>query len=123
MAEALVVSCIRTTFYLSLGKAIGLRKESEQAQHERTEKTLLAIKECKRYLEDVEKELSRMSKKFSNREISQGVGFAATGIHEALTYLAIVKKVTEKTERIVAKRRIASNNETDNSSRDPRDVE
>jgi len=98
-------------------------KESEQAQHERAEKTLLAIKECKRYLEDVEKELSRMSKKFSNKEIAQGVGFAVTGIHEALTYLAIVKKVTEKTERIVAKRRIVSDKETDNSSRDPRDFE
>jgi len=98
-------------------------KESEQAQHERAEKTLLAIKECKRYLEDVEKELSRMSKKFSNKEIAQGVGFAVTGIHEALTYLAIVKKVIEKTERIVAKRRIVSDKETDNSSRDPRDFE
>jgi len=98
-------------------------KESEQAQHERAEKTLLAIKECKHYLEDVEKELSRMSKKFSNREIAQGVGFAVTGIHETITYLDIVKKVTEKTERIVAKRRITADNETDNSSRDPRDVE
>src|SRR3989475_6077937 len=113
-------------YYRSLkepGKAIRLGKESEQAQHERAEKTLLAIKECKRYLEDVEKELSRMSKKFSNKEIAQGVGFAVTGIHEALTYLAIVKKVIEKTERIVAKRRIVSDKETDNSSRDPRDFE
>jgi hypothetical protein len=100
-----------------------LRKESEQAQHEKAEKTLLAIKECKRYLEDVEKELSRMSKRFSNREIAQGVGFAVTGIHEALTYLAIVKRVIEKTERIVAKRSIASDNETDNSHRDPRDLQ
>jgi hypothetical protein len=100
-----------------------LGKESEQAQRERAEKTLLAIKECKRYLEDVEKELSRMSKKFSNKEIAQGVGFAVTGIHEAMTYLDIVKKVTEKTERIVAKRRITSDNETDNSRRDPRELE
>ena len=88
-------------------------KESEQTSRERAEKTLLAIKELKRYLEDAEKELSRMSKKFSNKEIAQGVGFAATGIHEALTYLAIVKKVIEKTERIVAKKNIVSRNETD----------
>ena len=94
-------------------------KESEQVQHERAEKTLLAIKECKRYLEDVEKELSRMSKKFSNKEIGQGVGFAVTGIHEALTYLAIVKRVIEKTERIVAKKHIVSDKETDYSPRDP----
>ena len=98
-------------------------KESEQTQHERAENTLLAIKEFKRYLEGVEKDLSRMSKRFSNKEIAHGVGFAATGIHEALTYLGIVKKVIEKTERIVAKRRIVSDKETDNSSRDPRDFE
>src|SRR5712664_361836 len=93
-------------------KAFELGKESEQDPRERAEKTLLAIKEFKRYLEDVEKDLSRMSKKFSNKEIAQGVGFAATGIHEALTYLGIVKKVIEKTERIVAKKNIASGDET-----------
>ena len=86
-------------------------KESEQTQHERAENTLLAIKECKRYLEGVEKDLSRMSKRFSNKEIAHGVGFAATGIHEALTYLGIVKKVVEKTERMVAKNNIVSGNE------------
>jgi hypothetical protein len=89
-----------------------LGKESEQTQHDRAEKTLLAIKELKRYLEGEEKELSRMSKKFSNKEIAHGVGFAATGIHEALTYLAIVKKVVEKTERIVATNNIVSGDET-----------
>jgi len=90
-----------------------LGKESEQTPHEKAEKTLLAIKEFKRYLEGVEKDLSGMSKKFSNREIAQGVGFAATGIHEALTYLGIVKKVVEKTERIFAKRNHVSDKETD----------
>ncbi|TMI09824.1 hypothetical protein E6H34_00595 [Candidatus Bathyarchaeota archaeon] len=54
-----------------------------------------------------------MSKKFSNREIAQGVGFAATGIHEALTYLGIVKKVIEKTERIVARKNTVSDSEID----------
>ena len=94
-------------------KAFGLGKESEQTPRERAEKTLLAIKEFKRYLEDVEKDLSRMSKKFSNKEIAQGVGFVATGIHEALTYLAIVKKVIEKTERVVAEKNVVSGDETD----------
>jgi hypothetical protein len=89
-----------------------LERDSEQILHERAEKTLLAIKEVKRYLEDVEKELSRLSKKFANKEIAHGVGFAGTGIHEALTYLAMVKKVTQKTERIVAKKNIVSGNET-----------
>ncbi len=68
------------------------------------------MKEFKRYLEGVEKDLSRASKKYSNREIAQGVGFVAAGIHEALNYLAIVRKVIEKTERVVAKRSIVSEN-------------
>jgi hypothetical protein len=100
-----------------------LGRESEQDQHGRAERTLLAIKECKGYLEAVEKELSRMSKKFSNKEIAQGVGFALTGIHEALTYLAIVKKVTEKTERIIAKKKTVSDKETNNSPRDTGNLE
>ncbi len=83
-----------------MGKAL------ELTQHEKAEATLLAMKEFKRYLEGVEKELSRTSKKYSNREIAQGVGFVAAGIHEALNYLAIVRKVIEKTERVVAKRNI-----------------
>ena len=87
-----------------MGKAL------ELTQHEKAEATLLAMKEFKRYLEGVEKELSRTSKKYSNREIAQGVGFVAAGIHEALNYLAIVRKVIEKTERVVAKRNIASEN-------------
>jgi hypothetical protein len=87
---------------------MGLGKDSGQTQQERAEKTLLAIKEFKRYLEGVEKDLSQMSKKFSSKEIAHGVGFAATGIHEALTYLDIVRKVIEKTERIVAKKNIVS---------------
>jgi len=87
-----------------LGKAL------ELTQHEKAEATLLAMKEFKRYLEGVEKDLSRASKKYSNREIAQGVGFVAAGIHEALNYLAIVRKVIEKTERVVAKRSIVSEN-------------
>jgi hypothetical protein len=89
-----------------------LGKDSGLAPREKAEKTLLAINEFMRYLDGVEKDLSRMSKKFSNREIAQGVGFAATGIHEALTYLGIVKKVIEKTERMVTKRNAVSDIET-----------
>ena len=74
-------------------------------------------------MEDVEKELSRMSKKFANKEIAQGVGFAVTGIHEALTYLTIVKRVIEKTERIIATKRTVSLNETDKSPKDPTDLQ
>jgi hypothetical protein len=92
-------------------KAGGLGRKSEQTPRETAEKTLLAIKELKSYLEDVEKDISQMSKRFSNKEIAHGVGFAATGIHEALTYLAIVKKVTEKTERLVAKNDALSGNQ------------
>jgi len=40
----------------------------------------------------------------------KGVGFATAGTHEALTYLGIVKKVIEKTERIVAKKNLVSVN-------------
>jgi len=85
-----------------------LGKKPEQTPLEKTEQTLLAIKEFKRYLDGMEKDLSRTSKKLSNKEVAQSVGFVATGIHEALNYLAIVKKVIEKTERIVSKRNISS---------------
>jgi len=81
-----------------------------QTQREKAESTLLAMKEFKRYLEGLEKDLSRTSKKYSNREVAQGVGFVAAGIHEALNYLEIVKKVIVKTERVVAKRNITSQN-------------
>src|SRR5437660_1248621 len=81
-------------------------KDALQTHHEKAEATLLAMKEFKRYLEGVERDLSRTSKKYSNREIAQGVGFVAAGIHEALNYLEIVKKVIVKTERVVAKRNI-----------------
>ncbi len=81
-----------------------------QTPHEKAESTLLAMKEFKQYLEGLEKDLSRTSKKYSNREVAQGVGFVAAGIHEALNYLDIVKKVIVKTERVVAKRNTASEN-------------
>jgi hypothetical protein len=89
-----------------------LGKARVQSFEEKEEDTLLAMKEFKRYLEGLEKDLSRMSKKYSNREIAQGVGFVAAGIHEALNYLDIVKKVIVKTERAVAKRNLVSENTT-----------
>lgn len=57
-----------------------------------------------------------MSKKYSKREIAQGVGFVAAGIHEALNYLAIVRKVIEKTEREIAKKNIASESSTSSTN-------
>ncbi len=45
-------------------------KRSEQTPDERAEHTLGAIKEFRRYLEGVEKDLSSMSKKFANKEIA-----------------------------------------------------
>ena len=65
------------------------------------EQTLLAIKEVTRYLHRVEKDLSGMSKKLRNKEIAQSVGFVGSGIHEALQYLSIVKKVIGKTQRLL----------------------
>ena len=84
----------------------------EQTPREKADATLLAMKEFNRYLEGLEKDLSRTSKKYSNREIAQGVGFVAAGIHEALNYLEIVKKVIVKTERVVAKRNLGSGSAT-----------
>jgi len=89
-----------------------LGKDPLQTHHEKAESTLLAMKEFKRYLEGVEKDLSRTSKKYSNREIAQGVGFVAAGIHEALNYLEIVKKVIVTTERVVTKRNLRSEDAT-----------
>ena len=87
-----------------------------QTPREKAEATLLAMKEFERYLEGMERDLSRTSKKFSNREVAQGVGFVAAGIHEALNYLAIVRKVTQKTERVVARRNIRAENATVSTS-------
>jgi len=63
-----------------------LGRVTEKTPSEKAESTLLAMKEFKLYLEGLEKDLSRTSKKYSNREIAQGVGFVAAGIHEALNY-------------------------------------
>jgi len=93
-----------------------LGKELVQTQREKAESTLLAMKEFKRYLEGLERDLSRTSKKYSNREVAQGVGFVAAGIHEALNYLEIVKKVIVKTEHVVAKRNIGSEQTTVSAS-------
>ena len=71
------------------------------AEKTEAEQTLLAIKEFTRYLQGVEKELSSMSKRMRKKEIAQSVGFAGSGIHEALQYLSIVRKVIGKTERIL----------------------
>jgi len=85
-----------------------LSRDPMQSHQRSAQATLVALAEFKRYLEGLEKDLSRTSKKYSKREIAQGVGFVAAGIHEALNYLAIVRKVIEKTERVVAKRKLVS---------------
>ena len=89
------------------GKTV-LSRDPPQSHQRSAQATLVALAEFKRYLEGLDKDLSRTSKKYSKREIAQGVGFVAAGIHEALNYLAIVKKVIEKTERVVAKRNLVS---------------
>ena len=89
-----------------------LGRTVEQTQREKAEDALLAMKEFKRYLEGLERDLSRTSKKYSNREVAQGAGFVAAGVHEALNYLEIVKKVIVKTERVVAKRNLGSESAT-----------
>jgi hypothetical protein len=96
---------------LSKGKP-GLGKDPMQSHQRSPQATLVALTEFKRYLESLEKDLSLTSKKYSNREIAQGVGFVAAGIHEALNYLEIVKKVIVKTERAFAKRGTASQSES-----------
>jgi predicted RNase H-like nuclease (RuvC/YqgF family) len=87
-----------------------LAKDPRQSHQRSAQATLVALNEFKRYLEVLEKDLSRLSKKYSNREIAQSVGFVAAGIHEALSYLEIVRKVIVKTERAVAKRNRVSEN-------------
>ena len=85
-----------------------MSKNPLQSHQRSAQATLVALNEFRRYLESLEKDLSRTSKKYSKREIAQGVGFVAAGIHEALNYLAIVRKVIEKTERAIAKKNIVS---------------
>lgn len=63
-------------------------------------------------MDRMEKDLSRVSKKFSKPEIAQTVRLVANGIQEALNYLAIVAKVIEKTERALAKRNTGSDSAT-----------
>lgn len=60
----------------------------------------------------MEEGLSRESKKLRNKETAQSAGFAAAGIHEALNYLAIVKKVIQKTQRVLHRKEAGANQET-----------
>jgi hypothetical protein len=85
-----------------------LSKNPLQSHQRSAQATLVALNEFRRYLKSLEKDLSRTSKKYSKREVAQGVGFVAAGIHEALNYLEIVKKVIVKTERAVARRNTVS---------------
>lgn len=71
-----------------------------------TSQTLSAIKEFTRFLKDMEEDLSRQSKRLHNKEIAQSAGFVGTGIHEAVHYLEIVKRVVEKTQRALNKKEL-----------------
>ena len=77
----------------------GLETDSRGA-----DRTITAIREFARYLKDMEEDLSRQTKRLRNKEIAQSAGFVGTGIHEALHYLEIVKKVVEKTQRALNKK-------------------
>jgi predicted transcriptional regulator len=83
-----------------------------EREHKGPEQTLLAIKEFAHYLERMEKDLSNTSKRLRNKETAQSAGFVAAGIHEALQYLAVVKKVIEQTQRIIAKRALGPKQES-----------
>lgn len=86
------------------------------------EQTLLAIKEFTRYLQRVEKDLSGISKKLRSKEIAQSVGFVGSGIHEALQYLSIVRKVIGKTQRLLdAKASTAKEEQSGSTSRKDHD--
>lgn len=74
-----------------------------------TEKTLAAIQEFTRFLHDMEDGLSRESKKLRNKETAQSAGFVANGIHEALNYMSIVKKVILKTQRVIKRQQLDTN--------------
>ena len=67
----------------------------------------MAIQEFTSFLHDMEESISLKSKKLRNKETAQSAGFVAAGIHEALNYLAIVKKVIQKTQRVLRKKEIA----------------
>ena len=92
--------------------ATRLKREQVREGTQRTEQTLLAIKEFARYLERMEKDLSNTSKKLRNKETAQSAGFVAAGIHEAVQYLAVVKKVIEQTQPIITKRALGPKQES-----------
>lgn len=83
--------------------AEGLNKPQVREDDDAPE-TLLAIDDFMHFLKRVEKSLSRIEEKLSREEIRDSAGFVEYGIQEGLNYLAIVKKVIEKTQRIVARR-------------------
>ena len=81
---------------------------SQDTSEVEVNQTLLAIKEFKRFLEKLEKDISRSAGKLRNKEVSQSARFVMDGIHEAQNYLAIVKKVIEKTNRVLRNKALNS---------------
>jgi hypothetical protein len=62
------------------------------------------MKEFAHYLTNMEKDLNSRVKKMRNKETSRSAVFVTTGIHEAVQYLEIVRKVIEKTQKALQKK-------------------
>lgn len=73
-------------------------------EHTEPGQPLTAIREFAHYLDGMEKDLSRVSKKLHTRETAQSARLVTTGILEARHYLEIVKKVIEETQRAVQRK-------------------
>jgi hypothetical protein len=61
----------------------------------------------------MERDLNGQVKQLRNKETSRSAEFVTTGIHEALQYLGIVRKVIEKTQKAVQKKAQHSTHEQD----------
>src|SRR5919109_1768469 len=92
---------------MAKGSEIASRRNGDNE----TEQVLDAIYEFKRYLLNMSKDLSRVKNRLSQKEIRESAGLAESGIREALSYLAIVKKVIDTTQRILNRRHVDENKE------------
>ncbi|MBO0888750.1 hypothetical protein J2P12_06585 [Candidatus Bathyarchaeota archaeon] len=98
----------------SLGRGGGMTNRSEMADRQNGDnetELLAAIYEFKSYLLNVSKDLARVKKRSSQREIRESAALAESGISEALNYLAIVKKVIDTTQRVLDRRLLDENKE------------
>ena len=70
-------------------------------------------------MEKLEKDVNRSAGKSRKKEVSESARFVVDGIHEAENYLAIVKKVIEKTDRILRNKALTSANKPSGSIEQP----